>query len=291
MAWVSASSVTGLLTTASTPGGCSALAPIRSPKPVSMITDVSGADRSMVAASWSPPISGIARSVTIRSKRPAANRSSPSRPFAAVSTLCPLAVELRDDGHAHERIVVHQQDVQRPQRLLQLDVRAGGRRLVPDGKPHDEHTAPARLALDRQRPAVALDGGVHEREPEAGTVLALRREEGLQAALPDLVRHAGAGVADLEFYLGAFRACAHRDRTALRPGVDRVEDQVGEHLPDPGRVPLDDRCAEHAGIDADRDALTEGLVLPARLRQGHHFVDAAAEVDRPVDGGLAPVAV
>src|SRR2546426_848258 len=210
MAWVSASSVTGLLTTASTPGGCSALAPIRAPQPVSMITDVSRADRSMVAATRTP---------------------------------------------------------------------------------HEDLPARARLALARQRPAVALDGGVHEREPEAGAVLALRREEGLQAALPDLVRHAGAGVADLESHLGAFLACAHRDRTALRHGVDRVEDQVGEHLPDPGRVPLDDRRAGDAGIDADRDALAEGLVLPARLRQGHHFVDAAAEVDRPVDGGLAPVAV
>jgi len=91
IARVSCSIITGLLMMTRTPVGFSPLASIRSPKPVSMMIGLSGATRAIVAATASPLISGIARSVMTRSNQPDMNFSRPSTPLSAVSTVCPTA--------------------------------------------------------------------------------------------------------------------------------------------------------------------------------------------------------
>ena len=72
------------------------------------------------------------------------------------------------------------------------------------------------------------------------------------------------------------------DRPALRHRVDRVEDEVRQHLADRGGVAEDDRQRRRP---RSRSRIVmpwpERLVLPARLRQRHDLLDAAARGPRP----------
>src|SRR5690606_27242698 len=59
-----------------------------------------------------------------------------------------------------------------------------------------EGRADAELALDANASAALLDGRLHDREPEAGAALALRREERLEDAPPHARMDPTARVAD-----------------------------------------------------------------------------------------------
>ena len=89
----------------------------------------------------------------------------------------------------------------------------------------------------------------------------------------------------------AVDAGPHGDGAALGHGVDRVEDQVRQHLADGGGLAQDHRHRFHVAHDLDVHAAALGLALPARLGECGGLLEAAADVHRGVRRALAALAV
>jgi len=96
------------------------------------------------------PISGIARSVTISSKRPEAKHSSPSRRCCGLDRVA-LRLQLGHDRRADQRVVVDHEDVHG--RAGSSDSVLPGRGgLASSRQPYGERRALSRHAVDRQEP-------------------------------------------------------------------------------------------------------------------------------------------
>src|SRR3712207_6817638 len=88
-----------------------------------------------------------------------------------------------------------------------------------------------------------------EAEPGAPADL-LRREERLEDAGPDLARHPGPRVADLDHHAVIAHAPGpHREGAAATHGIDGVVDEVGPHLVELCRI--GDERREAAVVVAD----------------------------------------
>src|SRR5207249_8343628 len=121
---------------------------------------------------------------------------------------------------------------------------AAGRR----GPEHPHRRAPAYRARDGELAPVSLDDVLHDREPEA------RAAEGARASLVDAEEALGQprqvprgdadarvldGDVDHAVVLGAAGGGPHEHAAAPRRVLDRVVDQVDEHLPEAIRVSLE----------------------------------------------------
>jgi hypothetical protein len=71
----------------------------------------------------------------------------------------------------------------------------------------------------------------------------------------------------------------HDDVAAVRHGVDRVEQQIGEDLAELRGAGADQRHGLQARDHVDEDALGLHLLLPARARQLHGALDHARRID------------
>src|SRR6266542_496288 len=100
---------------------------------------------------------------------------------------------------------------------------------------------------------VAVHDALHDREPEPGAGRP-RGEERLEDPVPHLVRDAAARVRQLDDGRVAVDARAHRERPALRHGLDRVHDHVHDGLPQEGGVDRH-RGEVGRGVALDRDAV------------------------------------
>ena len=143
-------------------------------------------------------------------------------------------------GHG---LVVHDEDVERSggQGAAARSYRLGGR-LRGEAQGHPR-AGPDR-AVEIEGAAVALHSAVDHGETKPRAALALGREERFEAALTGLLGHADARIADFQrdpLRLTAGTVAARlrrgtgaegldRDGASLRHGVQRIEDQVRQHL-------------------------------------------------------------
>src|SRR5512133_210488 len=96
---------------------------------------------------------------------------------------------------------------------------------VAGGEPDREPRAAARAVGVGDRPGVALDDLLHEREAEADAAL-LRRDERLEQPPLGGRVDAGAGVLDVELDRAVDAAAADRNLAGRRRRVHRVLEQV-----------------------------------------------------------------
>ena len=169
--------------------------------------------------------------------------------------------------HAVDGVVVDDQhrDLGRRRRGLRLGLGRLGHHLEVDGEP--ERAAAPRLAGRADRAAHQLDQLAADAQPEPGAaVLARGRGVGLGERLEQplglLGVDADPGVGDLEAHAAPARARlalgdAHGD-LALRGELDRVADQVGEHLLEAEAV------AHHVQPRLALDERAQVEALPAR---------------------------
>src|SRR6266852_7393273 len=110
----------------------------------------------------------------------------------------------------------------------------------PGRKLDGEGGALAELALDLDRPAVALHDPETHRQPEPGTAhIGLGCEEGLENTVEVLWSDPGARIDHLDLHHVRAGRRPDGERTAAVPhDVDRVVDEVQEHLLDPRHVDL-----------------------------------------------------
>ncbi len=202
------------------------------------------------------------------------------------------------DHLAHRGIVLDQHHAQ-PGWNRRVDDVAGGIRHVRGGRFRQverDGGAGADRAGHRDRAARLLDEAVHGAEPEPGAAaLRLGGEEGLEGALAHRVRHAAAGVDDVDRGTGVARsaqvlqlalhavrqrgaaAAAKAQRAAVRHRVAGVDRDVQQRRLELHRVGQRVR-AIGVDVDLDADALVDGAVQHAGQR-----VDVGGQVDR---GGL-----
>ena len=189
-------------------------------------------------------------------------------------------------------IVLDQQDMQRRQRRLDAGRRGrrfgGRRRLGPAQRQGEaEGAALARRADDGQFAAHQLDQPAGDGQPQAGTaVLARGRGIGLRKGIEnagELVGgNADAGIAHgkgqgQRLGLLPFEADGEHHLAALGE-LDRVADQIEQHLAQPGRVPA--QLAGEGRIDVGAEIQT--AIAGARLQREKHLVDGLAQGE--VDG-------
>src|SRR4029453_6388785 len=121
-------------------------------------------------------------------------------------------------------------------------------------KLHDEGRAPAHLALDLDRAAVALHDAEAHREPETGPAhVRLGRKERLENPVDILRRDPPSPIDHPHLHHVAARGRADGEgAAAVFHDVDSVINEVEEHLLDPGHVAL------HRG-EPRRALLIEGV--------------------------------
>ena len=143
----------------------------------------------------------------------------------------------------------------------------------------------ALLALHPHRPAHQLDETLRDGEPEPGTAVAaggggVDLAEGREQPVHPVLGDADPGVPNGE--LEAVRARPGGlgvdvdDHLAFLGELDRVRDQVEQHLPQAGRVPHD--SCRHVLVD---EAAQLDLLLPRTRRDDvERALDALPEIDR-----------
>ena len=89
----------------------------------------------------------------------------------------------------------------------------------------------AERGFDFDGAQVALQNAVDHGQSQAGAQFALGGEERFEASLAHVLGHSRAGIGDLHDDPRIGGTCAHGDGAALRHRIDRVENQVGERLP------------------------------------------------------------
>src|SRR5262249_51401655 len=138
-----------------------------------------------------------------------------------------VLLERLAQGFAHDRVVVDEQDAQPLRGHRYLEAATDRRRACPRCGGAQLDRGPAtRLALDLQRAAVPLHHPVHHGQSQPGAALALRGEEWLEAPVARRLIHTDTGIDDLNTYLvGAQRARAHRDESALGHRIDSIQNQ------------------------------------------------------------------
>ena len=148
-----------------------------------------------------------------------------------------------------------------------------------------ERRSLALLALHPHRPAHQLDETLRDREPEPGTAVAARGRGVDLAEGREQPVHPVPGDADPRVPNGELEPVRARpgglgrdvdDDLALLGELDRVREQVEQHLPQAGRVP-DDSC-RHALVD---EAAQLDLLLPRTRRDDvERALDALPEIER-----------
>ena len=153
------------------------------------------------------------------------------------------------------------------------------------GQDDGERGAAPRLALDAHLAVVALHDRVGHRQPEPGAHFALGREEGIEDALPHVLGHADARVGDRQHHvIVPLGARVDAERSAVRHGVDGVQDQVGDDLVELGGPAHDGGQGREPEVEPERHAALGHALLPPRPRDGDGVLDHLVELDR--DEGL-----
>jgi len=259
--------VTGLSIMMSTPGGFS-LASRTSATPVSMtITGLRGARRLIIAASSAPLISGMAWSVTTDVEPPDLKLLEGLESVRRGRHCVAVAAQKALDNLQRDGVVLDEQDAERPD--LHACEQPFTDRLAedPQWQPDSNRRSPSRRAVDFDRPAMPLDDAVHARQAEAGSAVALRREERLEAPSLHLRRHAGPRIGHLGHggRRRRVRQRPHRERASLGHGVHGVEDHVGEHVAKLRGVAVHDPGVLQLGHQPDRPPRRLRLHPPLRL--------------------------
>src|SRR5487761_1204729 len=153
-----------------------------------------------------------------------------------------------------------------------------GGHAFPDGERDPERRAVAR-ALDVDCAAVRIDDRLGDRQAEARSrnradVRLVAAEERIEEPLAIVLGDAAARVGDLEHSVAAAAPGANSDATALRRELDRVRDEVVEHLREPGGIAREGNRV--AVLEPDDDA-ARGL---------HREQEIADEVDEAVRAAL-----
>src|ERR1044071_6586421 len=124
-------------------------------------------------------------------------------------------------------------------------------RGVDAGDREEERAPSAARAVEPDPPAMGIDDRLRDEqsEPEPAAVVAECLEEPVEDALDVLGGYALPGVVHRELDLVADRADPHRDATALGGELERVADEVRDHLEDPRRV---ERCRADSRVPRAR---------------------------------------
>ena len=191
----------------------------------------------------------------------------------------PLALEDVDQHLPHRGFVLRHEDARAPARARRRRLGRRQGQLGPDRQAHGEAAPLAGPAPDLDLPAVTRHDAVRDRQAEAGPVLRLRREEGLEAALPDRLAHAGARVLDDAHDAIALGPRRERQGPALRHRVERVEEQVQEGLPQLGGIAGHRRHRREVEPHRVRHGARLGQVAPVRPGRLDHLADDLGDVD------------
>ena len=142
----------------------------------------------------------------------------------------------------------------------------------------------AGFGVDADLAAHQVDDAFADGQAQAGAAVqagggSIGLGEGVEQALLLGVADADAGVAHLEAQLvlgGGFAQTAHVELDATALGeLDRVADQVGQHLAQPDRVAAYRQA--HVGVDVQFQA--QALALGRALHQLHHRLEHFAQVE------------
>src|SRR5580765_7849896 len=172
----------------------------------------------MVSSSASPSGGFMRRSVITASNGAASMRRSASSPPPTKLASCP----------ASRRSSAVSSAFRISSSTTSTRIGVPSSRAAP-GHAHDAGRADPGLTLYHE----IAPGGLYQPSREKETqprAARLRREERVADAARDLGRHARSGVADRELELTAALGARHLEPAALRHRLERVQDQVEEHL-------------------------------------------------------------
>ena len=145
-----------------------------------------------------------------------------------------------------------------------------------------DNRTPARLALDAETAAVALDDLRDLGQPAAPAADRSLIEDSVGHEARVLFGHADACVADLDDNPARlFAGCADAERTALGHRLDGVEDEPHEGITQLERDALDGRQRFHVLRDGDDDPAALGVVAPSWPRQVERLLDDGRESHGP----------
>jgi hypothetical protein len=206
-----------------------------------------------------PSMSGIQMSSSTRSGALLARRARRLRVLRQPHAIALVAQDLEEEL-ADADFVVDDEDL------------VGGHvpvRSRPPSAADDAHVGAVGLhILHQDAPLVLVDDLLHDREPQA-RALGLGRDIRLEDAAHDSFGDAGAVVAHREQHSCGALARGDQDARRVDPGerVDRVLEQVVEHLPQHGGIGIDLRqVLGQACLDRDAHGLVEDRALRARAR-------------------------
>ena len=147
-----------------------------------------------------------------------------------------------------------------------------------------ETACPCRAALDRHRGLVEVGEGPHERQAEAGALMAPAHRsrylaEGLERLRDVLRRHADAGVGDDEFEPArGVIGDRGRDRAAFGRELDGVGDEIEQDLADRAVV-ADERRLGRAHVERHR----EGSAFGALAHEMQQLVGERPQIELLLD--------
>jgi hypothetical protein len=128
------------------------------------------------------------------------------------------------------------------------------------------------------RTVVPLDDAKHLGQSQTSASTALRREIRLEDAGQYLGRHAHARVRHFDHHVTVFSARAQADPTATWQSIHRVEQHIGQRLPQTRCPANDGRIALRLHVQANRPALNLSCVAPAGRGQLHDFSQQAFNI-------------
>ena len=104
-------------------------------------------------------------------------------------------------------------------------------------------------------------------------------EKRFQAASARFLRHARARVGDPQAQFPVVQGSVNAQGAALRHGIDGVEDQIGEHLAQFGRIARQRGQLGCSALDIDLHAARPGLVLPLGPGHGDGLLDDLVKLE------------
>jgi hypothetical protein len=198
------------------------------------------------------------------------------------------ALQRGHDQLAGVALVLHHQDPQAAQ--LRRERHVERRSAAPGGEafgrlgrarqPHGERCAlPLAVAVRAHRPAVQLDELADDGEPQPQPSLAARAAAtGLAEPLEDVRQELGGDplpvVADDHLDPAAVAAQEQLDVAALRRELDRISEQVAQHLREPVGI------ARHRRLRLDLRAEGEAALLGDWTHRLHHALGQGRQLDR-----------
>jgi hypothetical protein len=247
-----------------------------------------GGSARMRRVASTPSITGICTSISTRSNPPRDASSTASAPSSANTTSCPCRPSM-----SPSRSRLSSMSSASSSRSGRTE--AGSKPARPDATAasptssatSNQNRLPTPGALSTPiSPAHGLDQPLADRQPEPAAAVAARGRavrlgEGPEQPRRLPGRHPDPGVAHLEPQPHpplALRAARDRDRDPAFVGeLERVADQVEQHLPEPGRVAHADRRR----VLVELEPQLEPALAGRRRQQRAHLVQEAG--DREVD--------